>query len=157
MSETSPSLCSCRSSGKARSTRLETHRALPRRLPATLRSCSRSYKKHSRSTIGDITQRRKELDSARCQGESWPLSLPQDGSPSGKGLGMFHWTSGGTGSDSRGPLLSLGEGRGVGDGFHRRIFRDGAYGKGATELGGLAGSLQCPLDVLRDKQRAVEG
>lgn len=151
MSETSPFLCSCWPSGKARSTRLEAHRALPCRLPATLPSCRRSYKKHSHLTIGDITQRRKELDSARCQGELWPLPLPQDMSPLGKGLGMCHRNPGGMGSDSQGSPRTLGEGQGMGHGFPWRGFQ----GWGLWQRSWGAGRA-CWLPSV-SKQRAVEG
>lgn len=64
---------------------LETHSALPCSLPAALPSCGRSYKKHSPSTIGDITQWQKEPDSARCQGSYGPHPFLSMGAL-GKGL-----------------------------------------------------------------------
>ena len=114
---------------------MESHSALPCCLPAALPSCGRSYKKHSPSTIGDITQRRKELDSARCQGELQPPAFPQDGSPLGKGL-VCACIPERRGLDSGRPPHALrekrlGGGRDLGGELHWRVFNGWGYGKRA--------------------------
>lgn len=75
---------------------LETHRTLSCCLPATLPSCRRSYKKLSPSTIGDITQRQKEPDSARCQESYGPHPSLRTGAL-GKGLWVCSPIPGGMG------------------------------------------------------------